>query len=137
MLTVQPLCEQLHRKIWPKTVVDPGWRGQRHWFFLQGVMLVFSFLVANAVPFFADFQNIIGAGLGAPIAFAWPAVFYLLGMRKAGRRVPLIDKLCCGFFLVVLLPICTGCGVTAAVQALIQDWKTLGKPFDCHLAGYS
>merc|ERR1740127_95492 len=30
-------------------------------------LLGFAFLVANAVPFFSDFQNIIGSALGAPI----------------------------------------------------------------------
>lgn len=137
LLTAQPLVEQLHRRFWAKTAVDFTWRGQRHWAMIHAVLLAFAYIVANIIPFFADFQNIIGSALGAPIAFGWPAAFYLLGMRKAKRAIPLRDKIGCLFFLGVLLPFCTITGVTAAVRALISDWRTIGKPFDCHLKGFN
>ena len=40
-------------------------------------MLAFGFVVANAIPFFEDFQNLLGSLTGAPILFGWHAFFYL------------------------------------------------------------
>lgn len=137
LLTAQPLAEQVHRRLWPRTVSETTWLGKRHWATIHLTLLCFAYIVANIIPFFADFQNIIGSALGAPIAFGWPAAFYLLGMRRANRPVPFVDKICCTGFLCILLPFCTIAGITAAVQALVNDWQTIGKPFDCHLAGYN
>ena len=49
-------------------------------------MLAFAFLVANAIPFFDDFQNLLGSLTGAPILFGWPAFFYV---RRRDRNLPL------------------------------------------------
>jgi vesicular inhibitory amino acid transporter len=113
-------------------------------------LLGFAFLVANAVPFFSDFQNIIGSALGAPILFGWPPLLYLAAERKNGdpgsmlysrgdpnlERVPLATKLICWLSLYVMLPMCFVLGLVSAIQMLIVDWETFGKPFDCVLAGY-
>merc|ERR1719473_822337 len=113
-------------------------------------LLGFAFLVANAVPFFSDFQNIIGSALGAPILFGWPPLLYLAAERKNGdpgsmlysrgdpnlERVPLATKLICWLSLYVMLPMCFVLGLVSAIQTLIVDWETFGKPFDCVLAGY-
>merc|ERR1712216_675273 len=107
-------------------------------------LLGFAFLVANAVPFFSDFQNIIGSALGAPILFGWPPLLYLAAERKNGdpgsmlysrgdpnlERVPLATKLICWLSLYVMLPMCFVLGLVSAIQTLIVDWETFGKPFD-------
>jgi hypothetical protein len=136
MLTAQPLAEQIQRKIWPWSVGDYSARGQTRWALIQAVLIAFSYVVANLIPFFADFQNIIGAAMGAPIMFGWPAVFYVWGMRRAGRRIPIFDVFMCGLFLLVMTPFCTFVGTVAAGMSLANDWSTFGKPFSCHLKGY-
>jgi len=42
------------------------------WLLLSIILLGFAFFVANAVPFFSDFQNIVGSAIGAPILFGTP-----------------------------------------------------------------
>jgi len=119
-------------------------------FILSVLLLAFAFLVANAVPFFSDFQNIIGSALGAPILFGWPPLLYLASERKNGdpgsmlyangdpnlERVPLGTKLLCWLSLYVMLPMCFILGLVSAMSTLVADWETFGKPFDCVLAGY-
>jgi hypothetical protein len=49
----------------------------------------------GSIPFFSDFQNIIGSALGAPIVFGWPPLFYLRAMAAHGRAVPARERLLC------------------------------------------
>ena len=97
---------------------------------------MFAFLVANAIPFFSDFQNLIGSLLGAPIVFGWPPLFYLMSTRQHGGELRVWDRVLCYVFLLFLLPLCMGLGFISAVQSLRKSWSTYGKPFDCHLVGY-
>merc|ERR1712060_423641 len=46
-------------------------------------MLVFGYLVANAVPFFSQLLGLIGGFLGGPINFLFPIYMYL---AAAGRH---------------------------------------------------
>merc|ERR1719401_3177597 len=43
-----------------------------------GLMLLFGFLVANAVPFFSQLLGLIGGLLGGPINFLFPILMYLV-----------------------------------------------------------
>ena len=52
------------------------------------------------------------------------------------ERVPLSTKLICWLSLYVMLPMFFVLGLVSAIQTLIVDWETFGKPFDCVLAGY-
>eukprot|EP00947_MAST-08B_sp_MAST-8B-sp1_P005321 g5321.t1 len=77
LLTNQPLASALHATLFPSTAGEfTSWRGRCHWFAITGVTLVLAFFLANLIPFFTDFQNIIGSALGAPILFGWPAFFF-------------------------------------------------------------
>jgi vesicular inhibitory amino acid transporter len=89
--------------------------------------------VANAIPFFSDFQSLLGALTGAPIVFGWPALFYLRGCHLNGKRVSLLDRLCCGVFLCVFLPMFTSLGTINAIHSIVTDWSNLGLPFACNL----
>ena len=91
-----------------------------------------GFVVSNAIPFFADVQNLIGSLLGAPIVFGWPAAFFVRGCWLHGKRMTWADKVGCAVFLGVFLPMFTVLGTINAVQDIINDWAILGQPFECH-----
>eukprot|EP00005_Dracoamoeba_jomungandri_P010131 CAMPEP_0174267232 /NCGR_PEP_ID=MMETSP0439-20130205/32927_1 /TAXON_ID=0 /ORGANISM="Stereomyxa ramosa, Strain Chinc5" /LENGTH=412 /DNA_ID=CAMNT_0015354619 /DNA_START=233 /DNA_END=1471 /DNA_ORIENTATION=+ len=152
LLTGQPLCDKIHRWLYPLATgtkfPDPYYdkieffsmtnlKGRLLWLFITVFFLLFAYLVANVVPFFADFQNIIGAGMGAPVMFGWPALFYLVAMRKHGQKIAILDLLVCCFFLAILTPFAMGVGLTSAFKSLVNDWAEFGLPFTCHLVGYS
>ena len=94
-----------------------GARASAHWALITLGFLVFSFFVANAIPFFADFQDLLGNLLGAPTVFGWPALFFLRGMRLRGAPVSWRDTIICALFLGICLPAFTLLGT---VNALIK-----------------
>jgi len=83
--------------------------------------------------FFADFQDLLGNLFGAATVFGWPAFFYLRG--RGLRRLPIsrFDKLMCGTYLLLCMPLFTGLGTVNSILKIVDDWGTLGKPFECKL----
>ena len=83
LLTNVPLALALHERIAPETSRDfTSLRSRVHWLLLTSALLAFSFVVANAIPFFGAFQGMIGSALGAPIVFGWPPLFFLMACKK-------------------------------------------------------
>lgn len=83
LLTNVPLALAVHQRIAPQTARDfTSFRARVHWFLLTSTLLLFSFIVANAIPFFSAFQGMIGSALGAPIMFGWPPLFFLMASKK-------------------------------------------------------
>jgi amino acid permease len=83
LLTNVPLAMALHERIAPETSRDfTSMRARVHWLLLTSALLAFSFVVANAIPFFGAFQGMIGSALGAPIVFGWPPLFFLMACKK-------------------------------------------------------
>jgi amino acid permease len=132
ILTNQPLASTFHAMLSPDTLLDyVSWRGKLFWLAITSALLGFSFLLANAIPFFSTFQALIGSLLGAPLMFGWPAFFYLSACVQQGSFVPYIDGGLCFLFLIVFLPLCTVAGCISAVQNLISNWASQGLPFQC------
>jgi len=136
LISAQPLTFRIHEFLFPLTVHKFDFKSKVHWFIITCMILMFSYVVANLIPFFSDFQNIIGSSLGAPVVFGWPAYFYLKGAKNNNYNIPRNEKLMCYLFLFVFLPLCTILGFISAVKNLVHDWKTFGLPFSCHLVGY-
>jgi vesicular inhibitory amino acid transporter len=136
LLTNQPLCSKLHQIYFPETFMEHGWRARLHWFGISGSFLVLAFVVANAIPFFTAFQSIIGSMMGAPICFLGPAFFYLRASALHGDKVPAIERAVCYLSICVLFPSCWALNLYSAVESLLDDWSTFGRPFDCILVGF-
>jgi hypothetical protein len=51
--------------------------GQRHWAMINIGVLCVAYFVANAIPFFSAFSDILGAVTGVPIMFFWPSYLYV------------------------------------------------------------
>ena len=106
-------------------------RDASRWLLVTTLFLAFGFTVANAIPFFSDFQSLLGALTGAPIVFGWPALFYVRGCQLNGKRIAWPDRVCCGVFLCVFLPVFTSLGTVNAIQSILRDWSSNGLPFAC------
>lgn len=78
-------------------------------------------------------QDLLGNLFGAATVFGWPAFFYLRG--RGLRRLPIsrFDKLMCGTYLLVCMPLFTGLGTVNSILKIVDDWGALGKPFECKL----
>ena len=136
MIVALPLNREVHRLVFPRTADGAGAATAAHWLLLTVGQLLFGYVVANAVPFFADFQAFLGALMGAPFVFGFPALFYLRASALHGQRVPLGDRVACAVFLAVCLPLFTVLGAVSAARDVARDWGELGGPFSCELHGF-
>ena len=131
MLTHQPLAMQIYRIVhegndMERTISTPS---RKDWAVVVCCLLIFSYTVANVIPFFVSLQGIIGSALGAPIMFGWPPLFYFLSV---GGRLSAFDRAMCGFFFFVLLPFCSIAGTIAAIDDMAKRWADgRSGPFGC------
>ena len=132
MIVALPLNREVHRLLFPRTADGAGAATAAHWLLLTVGQLLFGYVVANAVPFFADFQAFLGALMGAPFVFGFPALFYLRGAARRGVRVALGDRVACAVFLAVCLPLFTVLGTADAVREIANGWgEDPAGPFAC------
>ena len=131
IITGQPLHRTLHLHLFPSTADGEGSAAALHWLCVTSSVLAFGFVVANAIPFFEDFQNLLGSLTGAPILFGWPAFFYLRSCRLCGRKVAWHDLALCALYLGLFLPVFTLLGTINSMLDIRSDWSTLGPPFGC------
>ena len=132
LLTGQPLHRNVHLLLFPATANGSGRGAARHWALITLAFLVASFFIANAVPFFSDFQDLLGNLIGASTVFGWPALFFVRGMRLRGRHMALGDSITCGIFLLVCVPAFTLLGTVNSVFHIIDDWQhSSAQPFQC------
>lgn len=107
------------------------------WFLLTLAVVLSSYLVSNAVPFFKDLVALIGALTSVPLTLTLPALLY-----RQFHRLRLFLPQCCrrrmeyetswgsyslfvyslGFFVV---------GLMGALSSIGKDWMNHGQPFSC------
>ena len=136
LITAQPLHRTLVEALAPSSAAKDSGGGSSEatrWLLVTLGLLGFGFVVSNAIPFFADFQNLLGSVTGAPIVFGFPALFYLQACRLHGKRVSRADSVVCTVFLGVFLPMFTVLGTITALQDIANDWADNGAPFECGL----
>ena len=97
-MTNQPLvCQILRIMGYEKTATSTVDR--KVWGMIQISLLLFSYLIANIVPFFSSLQGIIGSALAAPIMFGWPPVFFLCCVRMKNHKLERSDMVLCKWYL--------------------------------------
>eukprot|EP00873_Tetraselmis_striata_P042093 jgi/Tetstr1/462357/TSEL_007363.t1 len=93
------------------------------WFGLTTSALALALLIANSIPFFNDFQNLLGAFMGSFIVFGGPPLFYLRAYKLAGIHNLWLDALLSCTFLFLLWPFCTIVGTYMAVHGIVVEWQ--------------
>ena len=131
LLVNQPLAEKIHRRAAARVLGASAAAAltQRDrlvsrliWFGVTMGILASSVAIASLIPFFAVFQNLLGAALGAPIVFGGPALMYLRCCHIHKRKINLTDRIMTALFLGVLFPVCTGLGTCTALRDLVASW---------------
>ena len=106
LITGQPLHRAIHTYLFPNDlqtrISKARQAGPFQWLCVTVAMLLFSLLLSNAVPFFDQFQALLGSLTGAPTLAGWPALFLLRGYAVKGERLPIGDRLLCCFALYLL-----------------------------------
>lgn len=127
----QPLCAFTYHKLFggvegAGAIAQAEWISwaRLRWLAISLTFLSLAALVANAVPFFADLQELVGALGGAPIMFGWPALFYVRAMASHDKPLAAIDKVLCTISLLVCTPIFTIMGTASAIDHILAHLST-------------
>jgi len=140
VIAVQPFHMWLHSIAFPKTYQCESRKASLHWLLLTVGYIMFGWVIANLIPFFADVQSLIGAMFGAPIVFGWPTLFYILvnkrkttggTWRETLSYIGWKHSFVCCLFLFVFTPLFTIVGTVASVKWIVQDAQNSGAPFQC------
>jgi len=66
----------IHVWVSPRYVNDLGWRGKLEWFGCTTSVVVLSFVIANAIPFFEELTSLVGGLLVPSLNLIFPILFY-------------------------------------------------------------
>ena len=126
LITAQPLTRAIHAALFP---VDYASRlayerpsGWAQWLLTSLIVLTSALVLAAAVPFFAEFQALLGALTGVPTVCGWPALFLLRGSRRKGARLGTLDRLACSVLMYGLMPLLLVAGSASSIAAIAQKW---------------
>ena len=130
----QPLTKKVVELFYPKAEAV----GNGTWAAITCAFLAWSYLIANLIPWFSDFQNVMGSMLGAPVMFGFPVWFYVRDPKQhatiAGSRT---TKGALALVGAVVLPLTWVIGTVAAFVGLAADWSSAGGVFACTPSGYA
>jgi len=108
-------------------------QSQLQWAVISVCVLSLCWVIANSIPFFGDFVELLGAMFVTSFVFGFPPLLYIFFQRHVKGTIPTCER----FFLYILLATCvvlTLFGTIAAFRDIYKDSNTYGKPFDCHAA---
>jgi amino acid permease len=99
-------------------------------------VLVSSFLIAQIIPFFADFVDLLGASLTPLGCYIVPLYIYTIWLSNEASEkdrdgVSMLEKGLIGaevIFALILMVF----GTRAAIANIAAKWSQYGYPFECH-----
>jgi amino acid permease len=138
LITAQPLHRAIHAALFPADY-DARLHFERpasatRWLAVTMLVLLFALVLAAAVPFFAQFQSLLGALTGVPTVCGWPPLFLLRGAKLKSQRVGGLERFCCNALLWFFTPILLVAGSVSAAAAVAEQW---GNPQASPIAGCS
>ena len=89
-----------------------------------------AWLVANAIPFFAQLLSLVAAMFMGLLAFGYPSLLYILACKKTGQRIGIPEWILLVFML-ALTAFLTGVGTYSNIKVLIDNFSEYGLPFSC------
>jgi amino acid permease len=116
--------------ITPENANSSSVGARMQWLLFSIIMLLFSWLLANAIPFFGDFCSLLGAFMDTTLCIILPVIialkaFSLSFARLGMTEVPLLKVLVVFGTCVAVL------GCIGTTMQLIEDWDEFGYPFTC------
>jgi len=136
----QALCSSLERlKFHRITIFGLASRHRIRWAVLTLLVVMTTYFVANAVPFFTDLVALIGALTSVPLTLLLPALLhrklmnvplFWIGTSSSSSRGVWNDvpSLLLVYFSVMFLT----CGLFGCIRSIQMDWANHGPPFACH-----
>lgn len=122
-INLQALAKSIERAFFAGSNAPP-----RRWFCLTVTITCTAWLVANAVPFFADLVSLVGALASAPLAFAIPAALFAVSpAAKVYSNRASIEPHLHGV-LTLLIQVA---GTAGSVASIAHHWEHHHSAFEC------
>ena len=122
MIKVTILLRSLQLFIHPQNAGQSTWQARVEWFALSIAVIFLLFGIAVAVPFYEVLAAFIGAACMPPVTFTLPTIFYVIAMRKSGRRVPMAEWVAIVLLNLVAAVLMTA-GVVHVLIDLVEHWQ--------------
>jgi amino acid permease len=122
LVLANPLHRALHQRLLPSTLDVFTPQGRLHWLMISSGQLALTVVLASAVPFFSQFQDLLGSLTGAPIVFGLPPIFFLRGWHLHGKPIGWADYVLCLLFLCVFLPVFLLLGTASSINGILRAW---------------
>ena len=114
----------------PKNANSSSFAAMFQWFSFSVVMVLVSWILANAIPFFSDFCSLLGAFMDTTLCIILPITIALQAHRLNFAYLGITElpflKLMVVFGVLVALLGCVG----TTIQ-LVDHWDEFGYPFSC------
>lgn len=130
LIVGQPLHRALHGAVFPRDHEARAHMrrgaGEWQWCAVTLAVLALAIGVAVSVPFFVEFQSLLGALAGVPTLCGWPPLFLLCGSAKRAGDEPalsMVHRAACTVLLCVLTPCLLLAGTASAIFAIIHRWS--------------
>lgn len=130
-------CQFMHGKVDSENSRSESRRGWLGWNAVVGAVLFSAWLLANLVPFFGDFVDLLGASVTPVSCFTVPVVLYVKWYMNGGKEKGSISKaewVLLGLELAFSL-ILAVFGTIHVLQDIVHHWESYGYPFQCHCHG--
>mmetsp|Transcript_84795 Transcript_84795/g.245176 ORF Transcript_84795/g.245176 Transcript_84795/m.245176 type:complete len:478 (-) Transcript_84795:108-1541(-) len=104
------------------------------WIAISLASLFLAWFLANLVPFFADFVDLLGATLAPISCFVGPILMFARYYYDEGEHRPYVSGFewaCIAAELALALALMV-IGTYTSAQNLLQHWESYGYPFECH-----
>mmetsp|Transcript_5930 Transcript_5930/g.10310 ORF Transcript_5930/g.10310 Transcript_5930/m.10310 type:complete len:453 (+) Transcript_5930:28-1386(+) len=119
-----------HNAMFPKTLNHRTRESYVHHSISATLVIVITYLIANAVPIFSQLIQITGSLLVPITGFIMPITFVWYSRKSVGIRTSNLEKV--GFVLILIVFITlTIVGTLANVLSIIDTYKS-SPPFTCH-----
>jgi len=130
-------CQFVHGKVDSANSTSQSRRGWLGWNAVSFAVLFSAWLLANLVPFFGDFVDLLGASVTPLSCFTMPVLLYVKWYLDGGKEKGTISKgewvllgLELGFSLILAV-----FGTINVLQDILHHWESYGYPFQCHCHG--
>lgn len=126
------VCYGTHKVFAPQTADGTDRKAWIHWNIVVVSMFAFAFLLANLVPFFGDFVDLVGASVTPLSCYIMPLFMYMKWYKTHGNGMTSTFEWGIIYLELLLAFILMFAGTAIELKTIVAKWQTYGVPFACH-----
>mmetsp|Transcript_2973 Transcript_2973/g.12041 ORF Transcript_2973/g.12041 Transcript_2973/m.12041 type:complete len:497 (-) Transcript_2973:28-1518(-) len=105
-------------------------KGRIEWAALTTLLMITCFLVAESIPRFTDFVDLLGTAFASNLSFTMPVLMYYQYVKLKGRPLSRVETVACAFYIVIAVYF-TFVGTSAVLVQIVRHDKSSNPPWSC------